>query len=63
MIRSPGSLQKSDREPLLPSLFKKEQQVHFTLFQEWYTLSLTENKQFARKTKEWIPNPAIDLVF
>ena len=35
----------------------KEQQERFALFQEQIALTLTKNKQIARKTDKRIPNP------
>ena len=42
---------------LLLSLLIKYKRVT-TLFHEQIALSLTKNELFARKTNEWIPNPA-----
>ena len=50
------SFLKSDGRDLLSLLIKYKRVT--TLFHEQIALSLTKNELFARKTNEWIPNPA-----
>ena len=56
-------LQKSDHErDSLLSLFTKEQWEQFALFYELIAISLTKKERFAWKTKERIPNPAVNCL-